>query len=160
MNRRPYISASLLIRGGDDPGEISRILGMEPDESHRKGAPILVPPNAQYVVKKNRVYATSIWRLNAELKQYSYDVEDYVKNILHRVRRVDGKMARLDRRRFNVTMDIVLDLLVDASSPAMGLSTETMAALTHLGASFDVDTYIWEDLPPHAIEGLRQFKDR
>lgn len=159
-DRRPYIRASLLIRGGDNPDEVTQLLGMNPDESYRKGAPIPMPPNAQYTVKKTRVYATSIWQLNAELKEYSYDVEDYVKNLLCRVQRVDGKIARLDRRRFSVTLDVVLDLLTDASSAATGLSKTTMEALTHLGASFDVDTYVWKDLPPYAIEGLKRFKDR
>ncbi|MBI2387941.1 MAG: DUF4279 domain-containing protein [Elusimicrobia bacterium] len=155
--RRPYIRVALLIRGGDDPAEITRILGMEPDESYRRGAPIPIPPDAKYKVKKTRVYAASIWKLNSRLKQYSYNVEDYVNDLLYRLRRVDEKISSLDRRRFNVTMDVSLDLLTDAATAAAGLSIDTMAALTRLGASFDVDTYVWNDLPPYAEEGLSRF---
>lgn len=156
--RRPYIRVSLRIRGGEDPQEITQILNLAPDESYRKGAPIPVPPGAKYKVKKTRVYATSIWILNARLDQYAYDVEAYVVNLLCRVQRVAEKIANLDRRRFNVTMDVSLDLLTDASTAATGLSRDTLAALACLGASFDVDTYVWKSLPPYAIEGLSRFK--
>lgn len=156
--RRPYIRVSLLIRGGEDPGEITRILDMAPDESYRKGSPIPLPPGAKYKVRKTRVYATSVWKLNARLEEYSYDVESYVMNLLCRIQRVSEKIARLDRRRFNVTMDVSLDLLTDASTAATGLSRETLTVLASLGASFDVDTYVWKDLPPYAIEGLSSFK--
>lgn len=156
--RRPYIRVSLLIRGGEDPDEITRILNVTPDETHRKGAPIPLPPGVTYTVKKTRVYATSIWKLNAHLKHYSYDVEAYVKNILHCLEGVNDALAKLDRRRFNVSIDVSLDLLLDASTAATGLSKETMKTLARLGASFDVDTYVWKELPQYAIEGLQQFK--
>lgn len=157
-DRRPYIRVSLLIRGGEDPDEITRILNVKPDESYRKGAPIPLPSGATYTVKKTRVYSTSIWKLNAQLKQHSYDVEAYVKNILRRLQKVNDKLALLDRRRFNISIDVSLDLLLDASTAATGLSRETMKTLARLGASFDVDTYVWKELPQYAIEGLRQFK--
>lgn len=156
--RRPYIRVSLMIRGGQDPEDVSHMLNMVPDESYRKGEPIPVPPDAKYKVKKTRVYTASTWKLNSHLKQYSYDVEDYVKDVLRRVRRAADKISRLDRRRFSVTIDVSLDLLTDASTAATGLSNESLTSLARLGASFDVDTYVWNDLPPYAIEGLSRFK--
>lgn len=158
--RRPYIRVSLLIRGGDDPSEISRLLNMVPDESYRKGEAIPLPPNAKYKVRKQRVYASSIWKINARLKQYSYDVEDYVLDVLSCVREVADKIARLDRRRFSVTIDVSLDLLTDAPTVAVGASNKTLTALARLGASYDVDLYVWAHLPPYAIEGLGRYKTR
>lgn len=155
--RRPYIRVSLLIRGGEDPAEITRILNIEPDESHRKGEAIPVPPDAKYVVKKTRKYSVSAWMLNASLDHYSYDVQDYADDVLRRVHHVRNRIAQLDRRRYNVTLDVALDLLTDASTPALGLSQDAMELLVSLKASFDVDMYAWKELPPYALAGLRRF---
>jgi len=131
---------------------------MLPDESHRKGDVIPVPPGAKFKVKKTRTYATSIWKLNSELKNYSYDVEDYIKDIIRRIRARAERISALDRRRFSVTMDVSLDLLTNATTASSGLSNECLAVLSRLGASLDVDIYVWNDLPPYASEGLSRFK--
>lgn len=153
--RRPYIRVSLLIRGGEDPAEITRILNITPDESHFKGEIIVEPPDAKYTVKMPRTYAASSWKLNSRLKHYSYDVQEHLDDVMRRVKPVRSLIAKLDRRRFNVTIDVALDLLTDASSPVLGLTQDSMAALIDLGASFEVDLYAWKELPPYAAAGLR-----
>jgi hypothetical protein len=125
------IRVSLAIRGfRGNPSKITDLLKIQPHESWRKGEVI---PNSPV----KRKY--SCWTIAASLKRYSYNVEDYVKDIIKKIAPVKNKIKRIPGA--NLELEIWIDLYPEASMPGIVLSKSTLRFLADIGAEVDCDLY-------------------
>lgn len=134
---RPHIRATLLIRCDGDPAEITRRLGINPDRVARKGEAVSYP-NTKGTAKR----ACSIWEMTGPPIGESIDVEDYVHSVIKKLGKRKRRIAKLDRRTYNVTMDVCINVVAGSGTPAMGLSTKTMKALSDLNIPIDIDLHV------------------
>lgn len=158
MDARPFVRASLLIIGGDDPAHLTAAIGIKPDEAHRVGDPL--PSNPQRKGGRS-TYAKSIWQLDCKLHRYSIEVETYVAAVLARIRGREIAVARLDRTVYSVELLLVLDILEDGMTPALVLSPRVLKALGEMGITLDVAIHHWnaETFPEYARTALRALPD-
>lgn len=142
---RPRIQVALLVRSDGVPETITELIGLAPDEVSSKGA--ILPRKSADPAGTPKIRACTSWRLNSQVQEFTYDVEEHIKTIIERVTPVKAKIASLNRQEFNVTLDICLDLADGASPPALGLSPETMRFFADLNIPVEVDLYAWDSLP-------------
>jgi|ERR1043166_2822927 hypothetical protein len=135
----PKIRVSLDIQGfREPPSKISQMLRMKPDAAWSKGDVIPEGPmDAYYRGPRPRRRRYSCWSIEASLREYSYNVEDYVRNILRRISSVRSKIKKI--RGANVMLSVWIDLYPGISMPAIVLSKHTMGLLSEIGADFDCD---------------------
>src|ERR1051326_5610854 len=98
----PRIRVSFDIRGFREPSsKITEILRIKPDTAWSKGD--VIPEDHMdryYRGPRPRKRRFSCWTIEASLTKYSYNVEDYVKNILRKISSARKKIKRI--RRANI----------------------------------------------------------
>ncbi|SRR5581483_340360 len=134
---KPKISVELDItafRGR--PERISQLLGIVPDEAWTKGS--VMPDRPGYTGPKPRFWKYSCWTIRASLKEYSYELEDYVKDIIQRITPVRARIKAIQPAKLFLRGHIeIYDLR--ASTPAIGLGVNEMRFLSEIGAEVDLD---------------------
>lgn len=137
---RPKISVFLEIRSfRGKPETVTKFLGIDPDEAWAKHEVIQETPAdvKYYKGKRPRRQRYSGWVIKASMKDYSYDVEDYIKNIIKRISPVRNKIKKIPGA--NVMLCIWIDLAEGGSVPSITLDVDTMRFLTDIGAQVDCD---------------------
>lgn len=145
---QPRIRAMLLIRSDGDPAQITRRLKIKPDRVARKGEVVSYPST-----KSTAKRACSIWEMFGFPIESSNDTEDYVKSVIKKLGKRRNLVAKLDRRIYNVTLDVCIDVVAGSSTPALGLSAKTMKILSNINVPIDIDLYVWKKQPPKWTSG-------
>ena len=134
-NLRPRIEAFLDIRGfGVLPSSISQTLGINPDEAWSEGEVI-------QGTTRRRLY--SCWKIRASLSEYSYDVDDYVNDIVAKISPVADKMKRI--KGANLMLCIWVTIHASGRTPSVTFRPKVMRMLSDIGAEIDVDISVVPD---------------
>jgi len=123
------VTATLRFFGVDlDPDEITRILGCEPSESHRKGDPVTKDGRGQR--------GESSWRLSSRLED-KYGIDAHIGDIFNRL--TDDPAVWRKLNKFNP--NIFLGLFLSGFNQGDALSPVSCANLAIRGISLDFDIY-------------------
>ncbi|MBI5204398.1 MAG: DUF4279 domain-containing protein [Nitrospirae bacterium] len=141
--RKPNIRVFLDIRGfSGNPSRITELLGIEPDESWSKGDIVpakFVSGRVIYDKSKSIKRKYSCWTIRASLKKYSFNMEDYIKDIIKKIAPVRNKFKKLPKS-VNLMLCVWIDIYSPKeSAPSLGLSIETMKFLSSINATLDID---------------------
>src|SRR5258706_825148 len=138
-NLKPGIRVFLDIRGfRGKPSGITKLLGIEPNNAWSKGDVIPENPmDAYYKGLRPRTRKYNCWSIEASLKHYSYNMEDYVKYIIKRIFPVRNKIKAI--RGVNLMLCVFIDLYPGASIPAIVLGPETIRFLSETEAKLASD---------------------
>lgn len=134
---RPKITAKLdIVAFRGKPERISKHLAMRPDEAWAKGD--IIPDTGNYEGPKPRRRKYSCWTVRASLKEYSYDFEDYVKDLIKKITPVRTRVKTVPAAKLFLRGRIeIYDLR--ASMPSLGLNADTMRFLSDIKAELDLD---------------------
>ena len=155
---RPYIYAYLGITGGDWAKEITKLVGAIPDQSSDKSDPIIHRPRGKSPISTGRTRKWASWQIYGRPRQYSFDVEWYISAVLARIGNSKSRIAALDRRRFGVSLNVVVYMHKDGPTPLFGLSSTLIRHLAAMRVPVDIDTYLYEEHSKSILEALNKFK--
>jgi hypothetical protein len=138
----PWFSVSLSIHSDDlDPDEVTRVLGVEPNQTQCKGVPLPLcgdhPP---------RIPTIGMWSIKLRPEQApGCDVETAIARVLDRI------TAPLDvwhRVRAGARARIFVGLSLDQDNRAFGLEPALLRRAVDLGIALDFDIYYCVDDEP------------
>ena len=139
MNNLVRYKASLRI-GDDqlDPQEITKILGVEPDNAHRKG-----DPNTGRSKKgKLLVYSpfrSGLWSICSKEPEHM-DLEHHLKSLLHTLYPLKDKLIELSNRGYK--MDMFCGIFIDSGAqPGFDIDSNVLLKLGELNISFGLCIY-------------------
>lgn len=118
-----------------DPNEVTRVLGIEPDEIERVGDLTRTG--------RPKLYPSNCWRLNSKLEK-EFRLESHINHLMDRI----GNIAQLSTvsNSWGVRFQCVIDFRKDDNSPSLHLSQETINKLSNWNSSVDVDYYLWGEI--------------
>jgi len=132
---RPKIDVFLDIRGFEEPPtSITQIVGISPDETWSKGDSISG-------IKTLRKF--SCWKIRASLTKYSYDVDDYVDDIVRKILPAAAAIKRI--KNANVMLCIWITLHASGRVPSICFHPNIMRALSDIDAEIDIDISVLPD---------------
>jgi len=128
-----FVSASFVVAGFlGDPTEITKALGIEPDEVGRGG-------EVRHLSGSKRQYTipASYWEIHAEARR-SANCETFVEQLLSRIEPSASSLRLLPSR---ITKKIVLQISVgpDGRVPGLLLSSALASRLAMLGVDLELD---------------------
>lgn len=125
-----WFSISLSFTADDlDPDEVTRLLGVEPDEARRSGVPDTrgrTPPSGAWVLSLRREQAPQC------------DVGVAIGRLLDRI---PASADVLGLARAHANARVFVGVRLDAFNRGLVLSTDLMSRLVNLGLRFDLDIY-------------------
>jgi Domain of unknown function (DUF4279) len=126
----PWFSISLLVTADDlDPGAVTRLLGVEPDEARRRGVPDI----------RGRMPSAGAWVLRLRGEQTSEkDVGVAISMLLDRI---PASAELWGLARANANARVFVGLHLDAFNRGLELSTDLIRRLADLGLRLDLDIY-------------------
>jgi hypothetical protein len=131
----PWFSVALTIHADDlDPNEITRVLGVQPDQTQRKGVPL--PPRGD---RPPRVPQIGMWSINLRPEQTPVcDVETAIARVLDQI------TVPLDvwhQARAGASVRIFVGLSLDDYNRGFGIDPPLLRRAADLGISLDFDIY-------------------
>jgi len=136
-----FIKYKASFRIGDDkldPPEISEMLGIIPDEAHRKG-----DPNTK-VSKKGKLiefapFSTGLWSIKSKVGEHE-DLEHHIQSLISQLYPLKDKLVELSNRGYK--MDMFCGAFTEAFGQAgFGISSDTLLKLGELNIELGVCIY-------------------
>jgi hypothetical protein len=121
-----------------DPREVTKALGIEPDDCAKKGD--------MYGPKHNRVCKQGVWSLFGGPSKSR--METQIANILRQIRPMKNRIRKLIRENRHVEeahLDIGYSPPKDCYGPSFVLKSEMMNELTSLGIDIEISVYVRPD---------------
>lgn len=118
-----------------DPDEVTRILGINPDEIERVGD--------LTKTGKPKLYPSNCWCLNSKLVD-ELEVEIHINHLMNTI----GDINQLSKvsDKWGTRFQCVIDFRKDDNSPSLHLSQETISKLSKWNSSIDFDYYLWGEV--------------
>jgi hypothetical protein len=132
----------LTVAGAQDgpdlkPEEVTRVLGIRPDESGHRGDP--------RGSKTPLVYKAGWWRIKTEISEDA-SLNEQIRLLLDRV---DSQKESLKTLAVDCELEFGCVVYFDEHAPDLHIESDTLQAMAELGAHFDIDAYLyayeWED---------------
>ncbi|MGF1627762.1 MAG: DUF4279 domain-containing protein [Alphaproteobacteria bacterium] len=130
---------------GIDPGEVTRVLGVEPDEQCRKGEPSPLPPRADGELRRRSFHE---WRIGGRSRDPALGIGGLLDPLVARLAPVRERFAQLEGD-YNVFCRIMIRMSAASGAPSFCVSPDAMRFLSSIGAWIDADLY---DADPPASE--------
>lgn len=128
------VKATFRIMGASlNPDKVSTLLGISPDDSHRRGD----PRRNKAGVAQYAPFSEGIWQLYSCEK--STDVEAHLTEIINRFKGKDR--ALLELQAMGCRIDIFLGLIGIDGNYGFSVSRRSLEALSQLGVSIGFDVY-------------------
>jgi hypothetical protein len=121
---------------GQDPGEVSRLIGLEPTEAWRQGDKL--PRMPAVTVQQAR------WSLSSGVDS-AQPLEVHLASLLTRLEARRDQIARVSRQ---LPARICVAAYFREPNPGLQIDAALMARTAALGLSVDFDLYLLGDLPP------------
>ena len=116
------------------PEDISRLLGIQPDEAHAKGEP---RGTGKAVCRE------SLWVLRSRVSP-NLEIENHINDIMERLEPVHEKVCSLPGKYY-CYLSCGVDIYDGPGGPAVEFDAKTLRILGTIGASLDVDVYCLGD---------------
>jgi hypothetical protein len=113
-----------------DPDEVTRLIGIEPTSTRRKGSP--TPKHTSWKISSGKIENDVI------------DVYDMSSALVSRLLPYVERIAKVKQRfRLEAFLEVVLWITTDESKsmPAIGFEPRVISFLNTVGATIDIDTY-------------------
>jgi hypothetical protein len=113
-----------------DPDEVTRLIGIEPTSTHRRGSP--TPKHTSWKFSSGKIENDIV------------DVYEMSSSLVSRLLPYVEKIVDVKRRfQLEAVLEVVLWITTDESksTPAIGFEPQVIAFLYTVGASIDIDTY-------------------
>jgi hypothetical protein len=100
--------------------------------------PEVTDRNIAYKGKKPRRRKYSCWKIKSTI-QHSYNIEDYIKDIIERINPVRSNFKKLPKK-VNLMLCVWIDIYSPYESmPSIALDLKTMSFLLFIKAELDID---------------------
>jgi hypothetical protein len=138
----PWFSISLTIHADDlDPDEITRVLGVQPDQTQRKGVPL--PPRGD---RPPRVPQIGMWLINLRPEQApGCNVETAIATLLDRI---TVPLDLWHQARAGASVRVFVGLSLDDYNSGFGIDPPLLRRAADLGVNLDFDIYNGVDEEP------------
>lgn len=126
--------AQLAIYGEQlDPDEVTKVLGLSPERSWRRGD----PKGARGVASRKE----GCWKIETKRSQdCEKDLNDHLLTLLERIAPVRGIVGAL-AERFTLQFECIIEF--DQEVPALHVDRQVMKAMSDLGGELDIDAYLF-----------------
>ena len=131
----PWFSVSLTIHADDlDLNEITHVLGVQPDQTQRKGVPL--PPRGD---RPPRVPQIGMWLINLRPEQApECDVQTAIARVLDQI---TVPLDVWNQARVGASARIFVGLFLDNYNRGFGIDPPLLRRAADLGVSLDFDFY-------------------
>lgn len=116
------------------PEDISRLLGIQPDEVHAKGEPRGTG---------DAVYRESLWVLRSRVSS-DMEIESHISDVIERLEPVHERISSLPGKYY-CYLSCGVDIYDGPGGPAVEFDAKTLKILGTMGASLGVDIYCLGD---------------
>ena len=128
------LAVSFRIMGTDlDPSEVTEMLGVAPDKSHRAGDPI-----GTVFSRSAADFSEGLWALESSVGE-AESLERHIASIISRLEGASDKLSKLKWRGYRV--DVFVGIFEIDNNVGLELSSDTLRAIAGLSASLNLDLY-------------------
>ena len=140
MQLRNYTVVSFRIMETNlNPSMVTTLLGMKPDESHRKGDPRMSKAKSGKVIYF-APFNSGLWCLESNLDKYC-DLQDHILNIIERIESKKDILRKLKNEGFE--MDLYCGyFFLTGSQPGISLSNSILKKISELGIDLGIQLYV------------------
>ena len=122
------------INGEFEPDDITKLLGLQPFESHRKG---------ENRARGNGVYFCSIWNFG-KCSGYSVNVNEQIrKTISPLLDKIDALKYIKDNFAVRLYISVVIEMYHDGTAPILGLDLDIIDFCHETRTEPDFDLYVY-----------------
>ena len=126
--------ASFRIMGkGLDPSEITKLLHMHPDQSHRCGDPHISKSGHRYAD-----YTEGLWALDASVDE-THAIDDHLEALVAKLWQHRGLLQEFSKRGYK--MDILVGIFGIDDNMGLVLKNPLLRRVMQLGVDLDLDLY-------------------